>query len=130
MIVTRESRYTKEIVELMNEFGHATNAEIAEHLRNTYPKLSLTTVHRATARLQERGILALAPSASDGSMRYDANTSSHDHFMCSGCGGVRDINVAEALIPTISKALDGCKVTGRLVIYGSCEHCLSGGSNK
>lgn len=124
MLAVRETKYTKDILELMGNLGHATNAELTQELRKSYPDLSLTTVHRATARLQERGTLALAPSASDGSMRYDIKTSPHDHFICNGCGGIRDIDVAEKLIPTISKALGGCKVTGRLLIHGSCEHCL------
>jgi len=83
-----------------------------------------TTVHRITARLQERGVIALGPSMKDGSMRYDANTIPHDHFVCNDCDGTRDIDVANELIPRISESLGGCRVTGRLVIYGSCEKCL------
>jgi hypothetical protein len=44
--------------------------------------------------------------------------------LCQSCGGIRDIDVADDVIPTISKALGGCRITGRLVINGSCELCL------
>lgn len=120
----RDSKYTKEIATIIKKLGHATNAELINELQKLYPRVSATTVHRSTARLAERGILALAPSDSHGSMRYDARSEEHDHFICKNCGGIRDIDVADELIPTIVKALGGCKITGRLLIQGSCEKCL------
>lgn len=113
----------KAITEIMAHCGHATNAELLQTLRKTYPTISATTVHRITNRLQQRGQLSHAPSDAQGSMRYDSHLPPHDHFICDSCGGIRDIDVAESLIPTISKALGGCKITGRLVIRGNCEKC-------
>jgi Fur family peroxide stress response transcriptional regulator len=123
-IIPRETKYTKEVSLIISKLGHATNAELLNELQKIYPEVSATTVHRSTARLAERGILGVAPSDTQGSMRYDANTQPHDHFVCTNCGGIRDIVVAENIIPTISSALGGCKITGRLLIQGSCETCL------
>lgn len=123
-VIPRETRYSKLIATLITKLGHATNAEILTELRVVYPDISATTVHRSSARLAERGVIALAPPDAHGSMRYDANTNPHDHFVCTNCGGIRDIVVAENIIPTISQALGGCKITGRLLIQGSCETCL------
>jgi Fe2+ or Zn2+ uptake regulation protein len=123
-IIPRETKYTKEIPIIVSKLGHASNADLLYELQKLFPDVSATTVHRSTARLAERGILGIAPSDSQGSMRYDANILPHDHFVCTNCGGIRDIVVAENIIPTISKALGGCKITGRLLIQGSCETCL------
>jgi Fe2+ or Zn2+ uptake regulation protein len=124
MQATRSTKYTKEILRIVETSGHATNAEILEVLRKTYFDVTATTVHRVTTRLADHGEIAEAPHDINGAIRYDCNTEVHDHFLCQSCGGVKDIDVADDVIPTISKALGGCRITGRLVIYGSCERCL------
>lgn len=128
--INRNTKYSVAVLEAVTSAGHVTNAELIKILGTMYPDISATTIHRSTARLQERGLITYAPSASDGSMRYDANTSAHDHFICSNCGGLRDIDIANDVIPVVSKALGGCKITGRLVINGSCESCLRGDGKK
>jgi Fur family peroxide stress response transcriptional regulator len=120
----RQTKYCTDIETLLRKLGHASNATLLDKLRNTYPDLSPTTVHRATTRLAERGQIALAPISASGVMMYDTNTSPHDHFVCQLCHRVRDINVAKTVIPEINKALGECRVTGRLVVYGSCNICL------
>lgn len=123
----RETKYSRAVMEVLGSCGHATNSELQSLLAKNFPDISSTTVHRSTARLLERGLLAQAPPTSDGSMRYDANMRPHDHFICTSCGGLRDIDVADAVVPLVSSALGGCKITGRLVIHGSCKKCLTGG---
>ena len=125
MLASRETKYSTAIMLQLEKLGHATNSEMLTALRSTYPDLSATTVHRATTRLHERGKIREAPADRQGAMRYDFNTAPHDHFICTNCGNLKDIDIAENFIPIISKALGGCKVTGRLVIHGSCENCLN-----
>lgn len=120
---TRTTKYSTEILEIVEYLRHATNAEIIDKLRLHYPTVSATTVHRVTVRLQSQGLFASAPPDRNGSMRYDANTTPHDHFICGICGGIRDLNVAESFIPKISNELGGCSISGRLVIYGECDKC-------
>ena len=124
-ILPRDTKYTREITSTINRLGHATNADLLHELQKLYPDVSATTVHRSTSRLAERGLLGVAPPDNQGSMRYDINLEAHDHFVCTHCGGIRDLVVAEGLIPTISEALGGCKITGRLLIQGSCEKCIT-----
>jgi Fur family peroxide stress response transcriptional regulator len=124
MQATRSTKYTTEVKSIIKEYNHATNNQILKELRQTYPEVTATTVHRITARMAERGEISEAPLNMHGSLRYDSNTSDHDHFLCQSCGGIRDIDVASSVIPEISEALGGCKITGRLVINGSCETCL------
>jgi Fe2+ or Zn2+ uptake regulation protein len=73
-VIKRQTKYCQSIEELMLKLGHATNSVLLSQLRKDYPNLSATTVHRATARLAERNIVSIAPSANDGSIRYDGNT--------------------------------------------------------
>jgi Fur family transcriptional regulator, peroxide stress response regulator len=124
-ILPRDTKYTREITNTIKRLGHATNAELLHELQKLFPDVSATTVHRSTVRLADRGSLGIAPPDTQGSMRYDANIESHDHFVCTHCGGIRDIEVADELIPAISEALGGCKITGRLLIQGSCETCVT-----
>lgn len=121
---SRETKYSKELLTAINARQHATNAELLSDLHALFPELSATTVHRATARLLERGKVLEAPE-SHGAMRYDALITPHDHFVCNGCGGIRNLDIASSVLPTISEALGGCRITGRLVVYGTCETCLN-----
>ncbi len=123
-MTTRQTKYSKAVTDFLEKHDHATNSQILEYLHEIYPELSATTVHRVTARLCEQNRLAIAPPSSDGSMRYDYKTKPHDHFICNSCGGIRDIDVAESLIPLVNKALGGCKISGNLLIHGSCETCI------
>ncbi|MEP7204588.1 MAG: transcriptional repressor [Candidatus Saccharibacteria bacterium] len=125
MEIGRDTKYSKQILSIIGSLGHATNAQLLASLRQTYPDVSATTVHRVTARLLQRNKVLEAPTDKHGSMRYDSAASLHDHFICNGCGGIRDIDIAADLLPKVSQALGGCQITGRLVIYGNCEKCLS-----
>lgn len=122
-ITTRQTKYCQAIERMLDKFGHATNAQLLAELRMTFPELSATTVHRATARLTERGAIAVAPVAPDGAMRYDANTTPHDHFMCTTCGLLRDTNVIANVAPILKAAIEDCQISGRLTISGKCKQC-------
>lgn len=122
-ITPRQSKYCQEIIRTMQGLGHATNAELHLCLKQKYPELSATTVHRATARLAERGSLSIAPPACDGSVRYDANIKPHDHFMCAKCGLLQDIDIKDSVMPILEDSIKECCLTGRLVISGICKDC-------
>jgi Fur family transcriptional regulator, peroxide stress response regulator len=121
--IPRQTKYCHSIESLLNALGHATNAEILNVMRHTYPSLSATTVHRATARLASRGIIATAPIDKDGSMRYDSNTKPHDHFQCSVCGKLYDTDLKDKIIPILESSINNCSVSGQLLINGECKQC-------
>lgn len=122
----RQTKYCNAIERAITIAGHATNAELLATLRKTFPDLSATTVHRATARLAERRVIAIAPSTRDGSMLYDANTAPHDHFQCSSCGILRDTNVKDKVIPILESSIGDCTISGQLTITGTCKQCAKG----
>ncbi|MCA9347015.1 transcriptional repressor [Candidatus Saccharibacteria bacterium] len=120
---TRSTKYCSAIEKLIAELGHATNIDLLDRLRETYPNLSATTVHRATARLARRGVIGLAPSDLHGAMRYDQNTNEHDHFMCDNCGLLKDAQLKDLVVPIVEGQLEGCHIAGRIVISGRCDKC-------
>ena len=122
-ITQRQTKYCQAIEVTLTNMGHATNNELLIELRKSYPDLSATTVHRATARLSARGIIAIAPTSHDGSMRYDTNVVPHDHFLCTNCGILRDTDVKNKMIPILESAIGDCHISGRLTISGICKKC-------
>jgi Fur family peroxide stress response transcriptional regulator len=122
----RQTKYCQAIEHSLKIHGHATNAELLESLRETFPALSATTVHRATARLAARGDIAIAPASNDGSMRYDANIMPHDHFQCQNCDLLRDTNVKDKIVPILEQSINGCSISGQLTISGICKTCIEG----
>jgi Fe2+ or Zn2+ uptake regulation protein len=122
-VLTRNTKYRQAIQEYLSNVGHATNAEILQNLRKTFPDLSATTVHRLTTRMCRRGEISLAPKDSRGSLRYDANNTVHDHFLCQGCDQLRDVQLADKLRPMLEKQMGDCCVNGNFVISGLCNSC-------
>ncbi len=119
----RQTKYCQAIEGALASMGHATNNELLSELRKTYPDLSATTVHRATARLAQRGTISLAPQSHNGAMRYDTNVVPHDHFLCTNCGILRDTDVKDKVTPILESSIDDCHISGRLTISGLCKHC-------
>ena len=124
---TRQTKYCTEIEEIIAKLGHASNAQVLVELHKLYPNVSATTVHRATARLAGRGELGVAPVDASGAMRYDANATPHDHFLCTHCGLLRDVDIASRVAPLLENAIEGCSVSGRITISGICKTCRQGG---
>lgn len=120
----RRSKYADSVRSILTTYGHATNAQIARQLRQSYPDISDTTVHRITQRLVEDGEAQYAPNAADGSMLFDNNTSMHDHFECSICGELRDITIPTSGRNMIRQAIGDCRVDGPLKIVGTCCNCM------
>ena len=123
VVAQRQTKYCQAIENILKRLGHATNARLMKELRKSFPDVSATTVHRATARLAARGAIAIAPAAPDGSMRYDVNIYPHDHFLCTNCGILRDTDVKDKVVSTLESSIDGCHISGRLTICGICKRC-------
>ena len=123
IVSRRITKYTDSILSILCQLQHATNAEIASRLRESYSNVSDTTVHRITQRLQSDGIIGLAPASRQGCLRYDFSPESHDHFICSECGSLQDIKVPDSVRRQIERQLDGCCFDGPLVITGVCQQC-------
>lgn len=119
----RTTKYVTEVKRVIQLRGHASNAEIVNDLRVKFPNISATTVHRVTGRLHEDEEIRKGPTMLDGSVRYDANVEKHDHFMCTMCGNVRDVEIPKTCLSIIKCNLDDCTISGPLTISGVCKNC-------
>jgi len=122
-VTARESKYCDGIRQTVKTLGHATNAMILAEIRKTFPSVSATTVHRATARLAARGELMVAPSDLQGAMRYETEKPAHDHFLCTLCGQLRDVDVATEVAKLFESKQIDCRPSGRVVVSGVCARC-------
>lgn len=122
-IVFRETKYCRKIREIMPKLGHATNFEVLIELRKTFPTLSATTVHRATARLAERCELGIAPPTHEGAMRYDANSLPHEHFSCRQCDRLIDIVLDDATFSNLQREIGDNIAERQITICGICANC-------
>ena len=120
----RTTKYIAAVRRLMKRAGHATNVELIEKLRKEFPDVSATTLHRITSRMVERNDLQLAPPGIGNVMRFDANTTNHDHFMCTNCRMLKDANLRTSIVPQIEHIIgDDCTILGRLTVTGLCKKC-------
>lgn len=120
----RHSKYSEAVHNSLAHFGHATNAQLADDLRRSYPHISDTTVHRVTHRLYEDGVIGFATLDRSGVMVYDARTSPHDHFYCEQCDKLRDISVSSACRSAIKQSIGPCELSESLKIVGRCRQCI------
>ena len=126
----RTTKYTEAVKTFIDDVGHATNAQILQHLQATYPDVSATTVHRITARMVERGEIAFAPVTADKSARFDAKTTPHDHFQCTRCDCLRDIKLPPEVCEAIQCQMEDCKCDECLCVQGICKNCIKKSEKK
>lgn len=120
----RTTKYIRLVQDFLALKGHATNAEIAEHVRLSFPDVSATTIHRITTRLVERGEISIGPPTTENATRLDANAAPHDHFQCLGCDCVRDLQLDPTILAALQTQLGDCRFSGSLTVQGTCANCL------
>src|SRR5918996_1906122 len=69
--------------------AHPSAFAVYRKVRRRLPRVSLATVYRNLRRLAAEGFL-LERAGVDG-LRFDGNTSRHDHFTCLACRRVFDV---------------------------------------
>ncbi|HKU42532.1 MAG TPA: Fur family transcriptional regulator [Polyangiales bacterium] len=100
---------------------HPTAQELYERLREEFPTLSVATVYNTLSALTR--LSRCAPLELGGPVRFDPNTSAHDHAVCERCGRIRDVLQPMAASET-GAALSGFQVRRVERIYrGFCAQC-------
>lgn len=113
---------TQRVLDTLARVGHASNAELHAALQHELPELSLTSLHRITARLLERGIIGSV--ATDGrTVVLDSRPEPHDHFVCTSCGGVLDVELPDSAHAAIQDQLGTHLAHRGLVVRGTCAVC-------
>jgi Fur family peroxide stress response transcriptional regulator len=126
MAVIKFSRQRQSIIDyLMQTKEHPTAEMVYRHVREQYPNISLGTVYRNLNLLVSQGkVRRLA--CGDGIDRFDGDTTLHNHFICSHCGCVMDLDMESFdHINTLAAARFPGKIEGNVTyFYGICPDCL------
>lgn len=124
-MATKYSRQREEIKSyLASRKDHPTADNVYMAIRRQIPNISLGTVYRNLTMLVESGEITRL-RVGDGADHFDYDTSPHYHFVCTECGSVIDLDMAN--IDSILK-LAGAGFDGRIVghvtyFYGVCGSC-------
>lgn len=108
---------------LKNTKTHPTAEHIYADLKQQLPNLSLATVYRNLSRLCEAGEI-IRLTTGDKTDHFDADTSDHQHFICTSCGTVFDLYFklpAEMLNKNIDENFTA--EYHKLYVYGVCKKC-------
>lgn len=102
--------------------SHPSAEDIYRAVKEKYPTMSFATVYNILETLKKKGLiqeLNIDPQKK----RFDPDTSSHHHLICSRCGKVIDLSSEH--FPHIEvKEFEGFEVKMvRLEIYGFCQDC-------
>ena len=124
MLKTRQTKYTKAVEKYFIKYNHTSNHQALDYLKDWYPNLTATTVHRITERMVKNHGLKLAPLTINQVKRFDSNLTIHDHFHCRNCDSLRDINLPNHIIKELETLLNGCRLNGSLTISGVCQKCI------
>lgn len=117
---------------LLSTKEHPSAQTIYEEVQKQFPSISFATVYKTLNILRDAG-LVLEFNVGGDCFRYDANTSSHPHFICKCCEEVSDLALPEELSDInslISQSNQGFNVEHMEInFYGSCNKCSSAISN-
>lgn len=113
---------------LMTRKDHPTAETVYCNVREIYPNISLGTVYRNLTLLSDMGEIQKL-HLEDGIDHFDADTHPHNHFLCTECGTVLDINYSFDHDSDIDQAansgFDG-KITGHITYFqGICPNCCN-----
>lgn len=110
---------------LMDSDCHPSAEMIYEMLQKDHPDISMATVYRNLSRFKEQGLIVSLGTV-NGKERFDCITKPHVHFICNGCGTVRDLPAMASPQQLCQKAsastgfqIDSCALT----FTGLCREC-------
>lgn len=103
---------------------HPDAEKIYRGVRKRMLTMSLDTVYRTIWMLKDLGLIT-TPGTSRERTRFDANLSNHHHFVCVGCGLMRDFysdEFDELRLPNSVKSIGHVETT-QVEVKGVCLKC-------
>ena len=110
--------------EVAQTVDHPDAEQIFQRVRKRMPTVSLDTVYRTLWLLNDLGLVATL-GASRERTRFDANLSSHHHFVCGKCGFTRDFyseDLDAIRLPDSIKGFGEIETT-HVEVRGICQEC-------
>lgn len=125
-------KLTHQRIEIFREVArsgdHPDAEQVFMRVRKRIPTVSLDTVYRTLWLLNDFGLVVTLGSSRERT-RFDANLSSHHHFVCSQCGYIRDFCSTEldnVNLPDSVDSLGEIEAT-HVEVRGVCRNCLEKG---
>jgi len=105
--------------------GHRSADELVLALRRAGYHHARTTVYNALDDLARAKLVRAAP-VDAGALRYESSGDDHHHFVCRGCGLIRNVAVAADLASRALPSIEGAQADELDVVYrGFCTRCAS-----
>ncbi len=104
---------------------HPSAEAIHESLKRKMPSISIDTIYRTLATFEQLGLVKRV-SVLDRQSRFDANTDTHHHFVCTECGRITDFyweSFDETPLPEQLHG-KGRVLSKHIEIRGICDGCL------
>lgn len=121
-------KLTHQRIEIFRELAETADHPDAETIfrgvQKRMPTVSLDTVYRTLWMLRDLGMVTTLGPQRD-RVRFDANVDQHHHYVCVGCGLVRDFESAELNQLRVPEAVGqlGSIVGAHVEVRGLCESC-------
>ena len=128
MTTTRFSRQREALLHALRARRDHPTAEMLYHvLRQAHPNISLGTIYRNLALLEQKGEI-LRLHGQDSPDRYDGTTAPHDHLRCRGCGTMVDLTGMGAVVDLAAAREEATRqdvtVEGYQIVFdGLCKAC-------
>ena len=124
-------KYSRQRASIKEYLDHTTEHPTADtvylHVREEFPRISLGTVYRNLNLLTDLGE-AVKITTPDGGDRFDGDVRPHNHFFCTCCKRVLDINMdmqnVTELNEIAAKDFDGIIDFCTMTFYGKCGNCI------
>ncbi len=104
---------------------HVTAEEIHAYIRERFPQINLSTVHRTLELLEELGMVTHAHFADHIARYHPVDLGQHHHLLCRNCGGIWELE--DEIIHPLSHMLQeryGFEADlNHLAIFGLCQAC-------
>ena len=121
----KRSKQRDRILELLQETDvHPTADWLYQKLKEEFPSLSMGTVYRNLAILQDQKLVQKLPFGSTHD-RYEATKMPHYHLVCEKCGCVQDFEMPMySEINEQAQQMSSFNISShRIEFFGLCEKC-------
>ena len=100
---------------------------IKHYLASTKEHPTADTVYRNLNLLTDIGEAIKIPTP-DGGDRFDGNVIPHNHFLCTSCGRLLDLELDMKSIEEVNRLagenFDGIITSSSTLFYGECSDCI------
>ena len=110
---------------LASTTSHPTADKVYDEIRKEIPNISLGTVYRNLSQLVDTGEI-IKVNCGDGCDHFDGTTAPHQHFICTECKEVLDLEMdpIDHINSTANKNFAG-SITGSVTyFFGLCPDCI------